>query len=243
MANNTDWFPGPRVDQLAMARQWKEVLAVKATAWNVPTTDVTDLTTLINTAENILREAQSTDRTAVTTTDCRVAFEALEAKMRYIKLHFFLMPPLTESDLTALGLRPKDTTQTPAKKPVNEPGLEFNKWGPHMLGFRTFIAALIDSSEEGYGMRVFFGLVPLDSKATGESPSATRLSDETHVLSSPPLSPEDLPDSFFTRRKQDLLAVLPPKASGMMCYMAARYENSKGHEAGPWGPMIHTIVP
>jgi hypothetical protein len=112
-----------------------------------------------------------------------------------------------------------------------------------MLGFKVFTALVMDDKETGYGARVYFGLVRPGILPTGERPSATRLSDKTHLMSSPPLSPADLPDSFFTRRKTDILKDLPPEASGLECYMAAHYENSKGHEAGPWGPMIHTIVP
>jgi hypothetical protein len=71
--------------------------------------------------------------------------------------------------------------------------------------------------------------------------SASRLTPDVYVLSSPPVTEADLPNSFFTRRVKDLL-LLPLEASGHICYLAARFENSKG-DKGPWGTMIHTLVP
>ncbi|MDR3303711.1 MAG: hypothetical protein LBS86_04805, partial [Treponema sp.] len=61
------------------------------------------------------------------------------------------------------------------------------------------------------------------------------------MLAAPPAVPEDLINSFFSRRAKDILE-LPTKASGLVCYFAARYENSKG-KSSPWGDMIHVIVP
>jgi hypothetical protein len=74
-----------------------------------------------------------------------------------------------------------------------------------------------------------------------DNPNAKRLSDDVYLLAAPPATSRDLPNSFFTQRIKDILE-LPPEASGYVCYLAARYENSKG-ESGPWGEMIHVIVP
>jgi hypothetical protein len=69
------------------------------------------------------------------------------------------------------------------------------------------------------------------------------LADKFHIISAPPQSQNDLPDSFFTRRKNDLLKNLPPESSGMTCFLAPRYESSKGGDPGPWGNMISAVVP
>jgi phenylalanyl-tRNA synthetase beta subunit len=61
------------------------------------------------------------------------------------------------------------------------------------------------------------------------------------TFSTPPENPEDLPNSFFTKRRRETLE-LPPEASGKPCYLAARYENSKG-EAVPFGQLVEVIVP
>jgi hypothetical protein len=161
--------------------------------------------------------------------------------MRYIKSHYFLTPPLTDADLVSLELKPKDTTHTPVPPPVNQPGLEINKWAPHTLGFRRFTATDLGGGEADYGIRVYYALVNIGATATTERPSATRLTSDVYILSAPPQTPEDLPNSFFTRRYNDLLE-LPPEASGKTCYLAARFENSKG-QTGPWGTMINAIIP
>jgi hypothetical protein len=216
--------------------------------WGVPAPEVAALDALTRAAGTILTTAQSSERTKVVTADCKAAFKALVKKMRLIKKRFFLVPPLTHADLAALGLKPRDATYTPAKTPVNQAGLEITIRGLHLLGVRVFTAVVMDAAETGYGVRIYFGLVELSALALAgtaaeKQPSATRLSDEVHLLSSPPLSPADLPDSFFTRRTRDLWKNLPPEASGKMCYLAARYETSKGRDPGPWGTMISAIVP
>jgi hypothetical protein len=53
-------------------------------------------------------------------------------------------------------------------------------------------------------------LVEPGAVATSGKPSATRLTAEVYILSAPPQTPADLPNSFFTRRYKDLLE-LPPK--------------------------------
>ncbi|MDR0684972.1 MAG: hypothetical protein LBF83_07570 [Spirochaetaceae bacterium] len=43
MSQKTDWFPGARAGQLAMAKNWGGILPAKAEAWGVPTAEVTAL--------------------------------------------------------------------------------------------------------------------------------------------------------------------------------------------------------
>jgi hypothetical protein len=245
MAERTDWFPGTRVGQLAMARNWLEILALRATAWGVPATEIsgiTGLSNLTNEAGAILAVSQTTERTVVITAQCVTAFTALEEKMRYIKRNYFNMPPRILEEIVSLGLRPHDSTYTPEKTPLNEAGVEVTKYAPHILSVRFFTASVIDPNEPNYGIRLFYGLVKPGILPTGERPTSAFLATDTHVLSWPPLTAEDLPDSFFTRRATDNVK-LPPIASGMMCYLAPRYEISKGHVAGPWGTLVSAFVP
>jgi hypothetical protein len=253
MAERTDWLPGKRENQLAMAKNWREVLTGKASSWNIPTAQVTEFSTLTGDAEIMLTNAQSSSRTPVITAECKAAFDALIAKMRFFKSHYFLSPPLTDVDLVSLELKPKDTIHTPVPAPVNQPGIEINKWAPHTLGFRRFTATDLGGGESDYGIRVYYALVNpgaiSGSLSGGQTPSnsasaelhATRLTAEVYILSAPPQTPADLPNSFFTRRYNDLLE-LPPEASGKTCYLASRFENSKG-QSGPWGTMIQAIIP
>jgi hypothetical protein len=224
-----------------MVKKWLEVLSTKAAGWDVPTSEVMMLSGLTSEAEIDLAEAQSSQRTPVTTAQCKMAFEALVEKMRYIKKRWFIAPPLTEANFAALGLTYPDYHRTEIPPPKNQAGLEIIKWAPHEVAVRWFTAVVMNENEAAYGVRVFYGLV--DARAAGDTSgklTTERLADNVYVLSRPPASPKDLPNSFFTRRKKDILS-LPPEASGLTCYLAAHFENDKGNE-GPSGVMISTIV-
>jgi hypothetical protein len=241
MPKNGKWMPGSRTAQLAMAKNWEEVLSGVAAGWGIPPAEVTAFGDRIREAQNILASAMSAERTAVITAQCKAYFDALTTKMRFLKERYFLVPPLTEADLVSLGLKPKKKTRSPVPKPKNQPGIEITKWAPHTLGFKLFVAAVLDETEAEYGIRVHYGLVETGAASTGAQPNSTRLSGNASLLSGPPQTPEDLPDSFFTKRKNDLLE-LPPIASGKTCYLAPCYENGKGN-VGPFGTMIQAIVP
>ena len=92
----SDWLPGKRADQLAMAKNWLNVLETQtggsggsisnAEKWGVPGVVVNELAELKNNAENALIEAQSREtRTPVVNVRCKTAFDELTAKMRDIK--------------------------------------------------------------------------------------------------------------------------------------------------------------
>jgi len=107
------WLPNKRADQLVMANRWVQVLAGKATAWGVPPADVTSLGNLTGEAEGALELINSGEDTKAVRAKCRSDFKLLEAKMRYIKRHYFLQPPLTDEDMASLGLPLADTINTP----------------------------------------------------------------------------------------------------------------------------------
>jgi len=52
----TDWVPGKRVEQIAMAKNWCEVLKRTAVAWSVPPAVATDLAPMCALAEEALAE-------------------------------------------------------------------------------------------------------------------------------------------------------------------------------------------
>jgi hypothetical protein len=253
MPNSIDWFPKKRELQLAMAKNWITVAGANKVKWKIPDAELTDLADLTIAAEEALALALSSDRTPTITARCKAAFEALEAKMRYIKSHYFLVPPLTDADLVSLGLKPHDTIRTEVPVPKDLPGLEVTKWAPHTLGFRRFVATDLGTADSDYGVRVYYALVDTaaarGSLPAGQTPGnpasgelhAIRLDADVYRLSAPPKVPEDLPNSFFTRRTNDLLQ-LPTAASGMTCYLAACFENDTG-KSGQFGPMIQAVVP
>jgi hypothetical protein len=221
MSQKTDWFPGTREGQLAMARDWQSVLAVKADAWGVPQNVVQELAALTATAAAALNTAKTeTTRTPVATAQCKEAFEALADKMRDIKRRYFLSPPLTEADMISLGLKPHDTTPTQNGPPTAQVTVETYLLGRHELGIRIFYVtgSPADSANKGY--RVWYR-----TTAPGETP---------------PTNPEDLHKSFFTQRKKDVVE-FDFGDSGKTAYLAVQVEN--GGKKGQWGPMVSAVIP
>jgi hypothetical protein len=237
MANNSDWLPGRRENQLAMAKNWGTVLGTQATAWNVPATEVTELASLTTAADTALTAAQSSERTPVVTANCKAAFDALAAKMRFIKSRYFLSPPLTDADIISLELRPKDTVHSPVPAPTTQAEADISRPGVHLLELhlRPVPGSPPDPHRSDYGYRVYYGIMP-PGGATVEAATGVK-----HELMQVPTSGEQLPFSKFTRRKKELFD-FAAEDSGKTVYFCVRYENAKG-ESGPWGPMFNAVIP
>ncbi|MDR2741035.1 MAG: hypothetical protein LBB98_02650 [Treponema sp.] len=56
----------------------------------------------------------------------------------------------------------------------------------------------------------------------------------------PPAGPDDLPKSFFTKRKKDVIE-FDFGDSGKTVYMAVQVENDR--KKGNWGPMVSALIP
>jgi hypothetical protein len=241
MGRSVHWLPGKREDQIVMAQRWNEVLETKATEWSVPQAEVTALAGLTSIAAKQLAIAKTSDRAAVVTAQGRKAFKELVAKMRFIKNRYFHKPPFIDADFVLLMLKPPNSIRTEVPTPVDQPGLEITKWALHLLGFRYFVATDKGGSRSNKRVRVHYGLVAPGAPVITGTPSFKRLAGKVHILSEPPRTADDLPDSFFMRRVNDTLD-FPPEASGKICYLAALFENGSGEE-GPWSAMISAVVP
>jgi hypothetical protein len=205
-----------------MARDWNEALGVKGAAWNVPAAETQELLTLTTTAASALDAAKSeTTRTPVATARCGAAFDKLSEKMRDIKKRYFYMPPLEDEDFAALGLAPHDTTHTPSEAPTAQVTVETYLVGRHELGVKIVYIAGTPSDPANKGYRVWYAVVD-----HGETPPAT---------------PDGLPESFFTKRKNDVVH-FKYEDSGKAAYFAVQIENSGGKK-GPWGPMVSAVIP
>jgi hypothetical protein len=237
MPNGNDWLPGRRELQLAMARRWHDIIQMKATAWNIPPGEVTALDDLTSTAAACLQVAQSTDRTAVTTAQCKEAFDALVAKMRFLKSHYFLTPPLTKEDYVSLELKPHDTTPTPVPTPTAQAEADISRPGVHLLELHLhpIVGSPTDPNQSDYGFRIYYGVLPPGGASVEAATGAKR------ELLHAPTAGEDLPHSKFTRRKKERFD-FAAEDSGKTAYFAVKYENAKG-ESGPWGPMFSAVIP
>jgi hypothetical protein len=205
-----------------MAQQWVSVAGGHAGAWDISAAALTELGNRITAAESALKFAKDeNNRTPVATARCKEAFDALSSFMRDFKRRYFLSPPLTDADFVSLGLKPHDTKPTPSGKPTAHVMAESYLIGRHELGLKMVYIDGSPGDPANKGYRVWYKVV-----APGETP---------------PADPEtDLPKSFFTRRKKDVIE-FDFGDSGKTAYFAVQVENDG--TKGPWGPLVNALIP
>ncbi|MDR2495324.1 MAG: hypothetical protein LBD24_08905 [Spirochaetaceae bacterium] len=233
MRKNRDWLPAKRVDILIMARTWVDIIILNLLAWGIPQDLPQELTRLIMEARAAL-DAASPYKTNMTA-KVVAAFNKLVVKMRFIKEHYFLKPPLTDTDFVALGLAAKDTKPTPAAPPRTHILLNI-----HYEGYNTAVISMEPmpgdppADDDDY-VRLVKGTMPAGG-ATPEQAAGPK-----HYLMKPPSDGEGLESVVNTQRSVERVS-FPPEEGGMTAYFCARYVNSKGEE-GPWGPVVAAIIP
>jgi hypothetical protein len=85
MANRMDWYPRKREKRLAMGHAWVSTInEAKAALWNIPFNLITEIASLVQTAEVLYAETLTDERTKMLTARCKKAFADLEDKMRAI---------------------------------------------------------------------------------------------------------------------------------------------------------------
>jgi hypothetical protein len=221
MSKQSDWLPRSRSDILNMAMDWITVCTPKETAWTIPVAALTELANLRGFARNALEKAKNeTTRTPVVNAQCKEAFNALTGFMRDFKRRYFLTPPLLDSDLISLGLKPHDTHPTPSPAPTAQVAVETYLVGRHELGVRIAYVTGSPDDPANKGYRIWHSVI-----APGETP---------------PANPEELRKSFYTQRKKDLIE-FEFGDSGKTVYFAVVIENDG--KKGPWGPIVSALIP
>ena len=233
---STNWLPGTRVGQLAMAKLWAAVLTDKAAEWHIDLArEIEPFKELIAPAEAALEKVQDkSSRTHVDSVNCETAFKALAEKMRYIKNNFFNSPPRTAGDLALLELSPRDPPSD-IKPPLSVVGVKSRPLANGLIEalMETVGDSAKDSDASYYGYRVFVGI----EDAGGEG----KLSKFGKYLVTPPQSGTELTYSFYTKRKRDVVQCDEPDR-GKKLWLCVKLENGKG-QTGPWGPLFWTIIP
>jgi hypothetical protein len=237
MVTHKDWVPSVRADVISMSRDWLNIISTPPIPFQIPPQDITDLMELTEKAEALLIQSTSSEKTEVITAQCKEAFHLLVEKMRFIKAHYFLSPPLTDADFVSLKLKPKEHAHTPIPPPVAQAEADFSRPGQHqlMLHLRAVSNSLPDPHRSDHGFRIYWGIMPAGGASVEFATGGKR------ELVKPPVSGEELPHSKFTRKKNELLD-FAQEDSGKTVYFCIRFENAKG-EPGPWGPMLSTIIP
>ncbi|GHU48303.1 hypothetical protein FACS1894200_05080 [Spirochaetia bacterium] len=221
MAHYFDWLPTTREGQLAMAKNWLAVLAIKLVDWGIPQSVRDDFVLLVSAAESALSLIKDESTcTSVTTARCNTAFDAMAAAMRNIKRRYFFVPPLADADLVSLGLKIPDDTHTPSGTPTAQVTLETNLIGRHELGLKIVYVTGDPNDTANKGYRIWYSVV-----AHGEAAPAT---------------PDDLHKSFFTKRRKAMIT-FEFDESGKTAWFAVQVENDG--EKGQWGPMVQALIP
>jgi hypothetical protein len=236
MPFHDNWLPGRREEQLAMAKNWVKVAGLNKTAWGIPPAEISELGDLAADAADALEKAMSADRTQVITARCKAAFEALVAKMRFFKNHYFLVPPLTDTDLVSLGLNPQNPP-TPIPPPTTQAEADVSRPGVHLLELHLHPVpgSPLDPYRSDYGFRIYWGVMP-PSGASVEAATGSK-----RELMKAPVDGKELPHSKFVRRKKELFDFAGDD-SGKTVYFCIQYENAKGDQ-GSWGPIFSSIIP
>jgi hypothetical protein len=123
-------------------------------------------------------------------------------------------------DLVNLDFTPHDPHPTPSDPPTAEVTVETYLAGRHKLGIRIVYVPGNPEDKANRGFRVWYKVVP----PGGE----------------PVRSPKELTESFYTRRKKDVV-VFDYEDSGKTAFLAVQVEH--GGKKGPWGPLVSAIIP
>jgi hypothetical protein len=237
MAKKANWFPSRREDQLAMAKVWYEVLKTEGKAWGINDNELAKLHDLIlDGAEALEKAVLAQGRDPYLNSLAKEAFWEQEVWMRYTKKRNFTDPPLKDSDFIRLSLKPPDKTKTTIPIPTGKARVHaVLTEGKSAVGVRLEdddTTSLDPRSNHGY--RVYYGVLP-----TGKEGEV--ITTAHHYISRVPQTGEELPKSFFTRRKRDKI-FFPQEDSGKTVYLSVCYENPGG-KSGPHGELESTIIP
>ncbi|MDR1229857.1 MAG: hypothetical protein LBK61_00485 [Spirochaetaceae bacterium] len=157
--------------------------------------------------------------------------KAAEKAVRAFVNQYLRFFPVTDEDRKAMGIPNRDTKPTPVPAPTSQAEADLVFPGIHLVELVKIRKAgiLSDDPRSDYGVSVHFGI--LDA-----------VNSEWRVTA-PPASGKDLPHSVFTREKKILFDF--DGESGKTVYFCLRYENQKGGKKGwgPFGPVLHAVIP
>ncbi|MDR1863343.1 MAG: hypothetical protein LBQ67_05415 [Treponema sp.] len=126
---------------------------------------------------------------------------------------------LTEADLTSLGLHPRKPP-SPTGKPTAQVTIKALPAGRHELNIELIYLTGSPDDRANKGYRIWYNIV-----APGETP---------------PAKPKDLHESYYTKRKKDLIE-FEYEDSGKTAWFAVQVENDG--RKGPWGPLVEELIP
>jgi hypothetical protein len=202
------------------------------TLWGIPAAVLTKLNALTKKAEDLLFLVQGTGKTPANFAKCRAAFDELRAYMRLIKDSWFKKHVLRPEDYPNLLIKPPDTVRTPIMAPTSMAKSEVVLTLARRL---TVVNTIVKAAGVDHGFRIYRGVVADDPEAQ------TVLTGKHYYLAKPPVSPEELTESEFTRKRRYTFE-FAYEDTGKTAFFCVRIENEKG-EQGPWGTMFSAAIP
>ncbi|GHV77698.1 hypothetical protein AGMMS49942_25190 [Spirochaetia bacterium] len=217
------WMPNSRTEQLALGRKWSTILAIKGSAWLIPTAETDKHEARTNIAGAAL--AITTDPNGCTrsqTTACKVAFFNMREQMMFLKDRYLLVPPLTEAEAEEMGVT-RNHAHAAVPNPRGILQIVVLHTGPGQV--RLLVTHLPGSPVDRDGVadtrEIHWELV---------DPNGTVFS----------IDPEEFNHTIINKNKY-ITINLPPGSIGKLFRVAGRYLNAHGGQ-GPWSSIVEAIV-
>jgi len=217
---STDWMPGRRDEQLALANKWVAELPNALGMWQVTPAEITELADYADAARRILNIVQPGTASSVQVAQAREIFTAMVRYMRWLHSRKFFSPPMGDSDYLRLGLRPPDRIRT-EHTIVNEK-VEFEV---RLRGIRE--------------LEVNFWVKGADHRAKPSGYDGAVI--VWDVVDAPPERPTDLANHTMASRTPHIIE-FDETERGKTVYIALQWQNERGL-TGPWSDMQSAVIP
>jgi hypothetical protein len=220
MSKKSDYIPKKDSELVAWSANFTTQVAANASAWSIPTAEITPLQTANTAFATLHAKADSPAKTSIIVAEKNAARKTLEEKIRALVGFRLKNPVITDAQRIALGLHVRDTTYTTITVPTTRPELDID-----VLDFRRLKVVFHDqgstSKAKPYGVN---GAVIVYA-----------------VLDTPPADPAVLTRSVLATRTPHTLE-FTEEERGKTVYVAICWQNEKG-EKGPWSEIESAIVP
>jgi hypothetical protein len=217
---SSDWMPGKRPEQLALAKTWCAQLPVAGGAWNVTASEVTELALLIEEVEHLMGLAEADRGSAFANARVKEGYDTLVRAMRLMHRRKFFSPPMQDSDWIRLGLKPPDTIRTTH--------FEVSEFVEFELKLREIREVIVNFWVKGS---------PHKAKPNGYD-GAVFIWD---VLDAPPAEPISLTRHAMASRTPHSLK-FTEEERGRTVYIAAAWQNERGI-TGDWSGIQSAVIP
>jgi hypothetical protein len=236
VAAGGNWIPGTRAARIALANKWKGWFADFAVSCNIPAAIVTAfedaLTDLIEKNAAEVSVDSSANKLAAKNAD-----KLLREKMRFIKKHYLLNPPLTDEQLAYLGVLPEPRRTDPIP-PAQNAAQVTNISSPsiHIVKVSLAMVGVIAAGYKRiwYKYRLFFCIVDPNALTPTNSKGWTY----SKVI---PTTKGDFTNSRTTYWNS-VIFDCPEEDRGKPMYFLVCLENHKS-EDGPFGPIMFCYIP